>query len=456
MNHYAPFIAAVVCLLTSVPAAAQVQDRPAREGGAGVYRGGQGAPPAPSATATNQTLALTVSMLGVYDDRSRSEQQPGGEPALQPLKTRSAGLLDASARYRVGNVRRWLQAQGSGFITAHNSERPLAGMEALMNAFTTIGRRTRVNVSQSFRDAPFLTLQSLSDVGSSGNLGTLPDSDPSLAVNRQRSRLLSSTASITRDWTPRQSTSVAFNYARTDYAEGALGFDSNAQSVIVQHSRQFSRTTSVRAAYHASRSQFVGDGNPESVSQSATGGFDYTRRLSRTRQVGFAVSGGASNVETISAEPGTPARWTPSGSARITADIGRSWVVNTEYSRSSSVLQQGAVRTFFSDAVSLSTGGLIGRRLDASLIGSFTQGRTPIGQGDGGRYESISVMAQVRWAISASTAAVVGYRLFDARILGVDLPDSFPARSRVSGIRVGLSFWVPVISPRGRANAPVG
>ena len=441
-------LVAALALAAAAPAAAQVQNRPAREGATGVFGGGQAAPPAPSTTRSQQTLALTVSMLGSHDDRSRAEQRPGTAPALEPLSARSAGLLDANLRYRVGTVRHWFQAYGSAFMTAHDAERPLAGGEGRLNALTTLGRRTRLDLSQTLRDAPFMTLAGFGDLAQTADPGVLPDSDPTLAVNRQRSRTMNSAAVVSRDWTSRQSTSVGYNYSRTDYAAGSLGFDGRAHSVNLSHTWQFSRTAGLQAAYNTSRSRYAQGAGPQPTAQSATVGLDYARRLSPTRQIAFAVNGGASHVETIGADSTLRGRWTPSGSGSVRVDVGRSWAVTTDYSRSATVLDQAALRTFYSDAIAVNTGGLIGRRLDATLTASFARGRTPGGTGEVGRYESVTGSAQLRWALTRSVAAMVGYTYHDYRLRGIEVLEGFPVRSRLNGVRVGLSFWVPLVQPR--------
>lgn len=434
-------------------AAAQVQERPAREGGAGVFGGGQAPAPAPTSTRTQQSLSLTVSALGSYDDRSRAEQQPGLEPQLEPLSQDSSGFVDASLRYRLGNVRHWFTANGAAFLTAYEAERALAGGELRASGMTSLGRRNRVDVSQAYRDAPFMTLAGFGDLVLMAP-DVLPDSDPTLAVHRQPSRTATTTASFAREWTTRQSTSFGYGFSRTDYPQDSLGFDTRSHSLNLQHTWQVRRSIGLLAGYDRSRSRYVGHAGHSPMTQSATVGVDYVRRLSRTRQIAFGGDAGAAQVEVITSDSDeVRRRWTPSGGGHVRVDIGRSWAVTADYSRSATVLHQAALQTFYSDAMVVNTGGLIGRRLDVTVTGSFARGRAPGATTDLGRYETRTAAAQLRWALSRSVATMIAYTFHDYRIRNVTVLEGFPVQSRLSGLRVGVSYWTPLFGER-RAAAP--
>jgi hypothetical protein len=256
-----------------------------------------------------------------------------------------------------------------------------------------------------------------------------------------------------RDWTTRQSTSVGYTYSRTDFAEGSLGIEGRAHALDLQHTWQFSRSAGIVGSYHTSRSRFIGE-DLQPSSQSATVGFDYVRRLSPTRQIAFGAEGGAMYVEIITPEADAlSGRWTPSASGHVRVDLGRSWAVATQYTRSPTVLHQAALRTFYSDAVAVNAGGLITRRLDATFTGSMALGRAPGGEGALGEYQTVSGVGQLRWAISRSIAAVVGYVYHDYRVMNVRVLEGFAVRSQSHGIRVGVSVWAPLIGPR-RSQAP--
>ena len=79
--------------------------------------------------------------------------------------------------------------------------------------------------------------------------------------------------------------------------------------------------------------------------------FSYDRRLSPTRQLQITGGGGATHVSTLNAvDHSNLWYWMPSGSGSFSWDVGRSWSLAGDYSRSANVLQGVSLTTFATDS----------------------------------------------------------------------------------------------------------
>lgn len=445
MTRWAAALAGTCLLLGHAgESGAQVQQWPPRSSGGGLFGAGQA-----SADRGGHDLSLSTSLIG---SQGESAVETGtGAGAVSP-DGGSVGLLDSELRYTFRRGASSLESSGRGYVSAYADARRLAGGELRVSATVAPGRRTRVTASQSLRSDPYLSLGAFGQLADVENVG-LPDTDPTLGLAAQRSWRQDSSVSLGRDWSTRQTSGLSYNYSKVEFPAQGIGFDSILQSATASHNWRFSRAAGVRVDYNASRTDYQSELTAPLTSHSLLGGVDYTRRLSRTRQLGFGVSVGAANTDTVSAgSAGLARHWTPSAGATVRTDIGRSWAINGDYNRSSTVLAQAVLQTFYSDTLSVRAGGLIGRRLDATVTVGVARGRTPAGIDAVGRYDSYTGTTQLRWALASCCATTVSYSYYDYDVQGIELTTGFPPRSEIHAVRIGLTLWAPLYRSERRGE----
>jgi hypothetical protein len=437
----------VVCAGLASSASAQVQDRPARP-----YEGLFGGGRATDRTRTQHELSLNTSLLGGYDDFGVSESGglPPGSGAQRGNGT--SGFIESGLRYAFIQSTRSVTAEGRGYFNSYSSGEPTVGGDATVSGTTRVGMRNQLSASGSARNEPFFSIGEFGALAQSGE-AVLPGNDPTLGgLSEERFWTLSSSASFGRGWTARQTSAFAYNFSKSD-APSTVGYDSTTHTASLSHSWQFSRSAGFQGGYSFGKSS-VETGAAPMTSHTFDAGFDYTRRLSATRSMGFTGRLGASYIEAIpTADQERGAYWAPSAQGTVRIDIGRSWAVGASYSRSATVLDRIAVRTFYSDAMTVNAGGSMGRRFDATMSAGLARGDAG-SQGGEARYSSYTATAQLRAALARCCATFVSYSYYDYTLSNFTLQQGVPPQSTQNGVRVGFSIWLPIVGGNARTGGP--
>jgi hypothetical protein len=149
--------------------------------------------------------------------------------------------------------------------------------------------------------------------------------------------------------------------------------------------------------------------------------------------------------------------WAPSGEASVGLDLGRTWNVSADYRRVVTVLPELTTESFLTDAMIVSTRGLIGSRLEL-LLSARRDWSDANATGSQAALNNTSAGLEAQIALTRMLAATVTYALFDYDFDDVvDLPGGFQPRSRRNSVRVGLSLWLPLYgrsSGENRGPAP--
>ena len=432
----------VVWLGCAATVAAQVQNRPARPY-EGLFGGGQ----AMDRTRTQHELSLTTSVLGGYDDFSATEDTASVPQPPGQRTNGTSGFLEAALRYAFIQSTRSVTVEGRGYVNSYSSSDPMIGGDTTVSAGTRVGQRSQVSASGSASNEPFFSLGEYGALAQSGDT-VLPGNDPTLGLSDQRFWTFSSSASFGRRWTARQTSVVTYDYSTTD-APSLVGFDSSTHSASLSHNWQFNRAAGLLGGYSFERSA-VETGAAPMTSHTFDVGVDYSRRLSRTRNITFTGRFGASYIEAIPvADQERGDYWAPSAEGSVHVDIGRSWAAGASYWRSATVLDRIAVRTFYSDALNVGTGGSLGRRVDATVSAGLARGDAG-GQGGEAHYWSRTATTQLRVALARCCATFVSYSYYDYELRDFTLQQDVPPQSTQNTVRVGFSFWMPIIGGNPR------
>jgi hypothetical protein len=442
MRQVIALFAISVCALASAVEAQTVQ-RPTRP-----YRGLFGGGPPPDPNRWRQELTLTSSVYVGYEDLLSLSGLAG--PSLgHPVQSGSTGTGEASLDYFVGRTTRSLSVTSRAFALTYSDvgdAGPLVGGDARLQAFTNVGRTHRLGVGLSFSYQPTLVL------GAFGPLTTSGDVAESVIAEAQTTGFLPSASwsadgnvSLNRDWSARHTTSLEYIYGRMTYLDD-VGFDNRRQIGSAYHTWNFNRRSSLQGQYRVTDQQ-LDDHTPEGTpltDHNLEMTLAYTRRLSPTRQISFAAGGGASYVDTIDVAERTPLEyWMPSGHGAVGLDWGRSWSVQLDYRRAASVLPGVTVQSFATDTASVQTDGMFGRRIEAAVTAAFSNGRS--GGEDAGRFESYTLMAQMRFALARCCALSTHYNYYYYRLMGLINPQpGVPSEYGQNAVRVGFTFWLPL------------
>jgi hypothetical protein len=455
MRRLLAFAAMIVCALTA-DAAAQIVQRPSRP-----YRGLFGGGPTPDPNRTRSELTLTSSLLVGHD----TWLSPSGtEGSVDPSEERHSGAAltgDAALKFFRGRAERSIAVDGlvrSNGYAGIGAESTL-GASGSVTGLTHLGRLTQLRVGQEFGYEPTLVLGMPAAIDNVVvDVSSQPPLDVSSGYLEQRSWSSSSFLNFDRRWSQRQTTTIGAAYSRVSYLDD-LGSDTSSVAATASHVWLFNSRSSVRGLYQINDSELHPSDGPVTpmTTQNIEMSYGYARRLSPTRQLQLSVGGGATHVNTLNATNGSDlAYWMPAGSGSFSLDVGRSWSIAGDYSRSANVLQGVSLTSFATDAASASVSGLVSSRIEMSLAAMYSNGRSG-GANTSGRFENSSGSAQLLYAISRCCATTVNYDYYVYHFENVtDLASGFPPNFDRQAIRVGFTVWLSLYGTYAEGGASRG
>ena len=440
MRKVVTFLALIVCV-QAAEADAQTVQRPTRP-----YRGLFGGGPPADPTRTSHELTLTTSVLGGHDDVISPNGAPSPVEPNQVQQGGFSGFLDATLRYRYGRTTRSISIEGTGITSSYSSidVGPSAGGYLRLRAETDLGRRHRITAAQDFSLEPTLVMGGF--VPLLGELGEAapPESGGASGFVNQRSRSTRTEATLTRDWTARQGTTVTYNFFRQTYMDD-FGINNSANRLSLQHAWAWSRTNSLDVSYGLARTELTDQAGLVTplTDQRFDIGINHRRRLSPTREVQLSGGAGATHVQTLNgAERSDLSYWVPSGYATVSLDMGRSWAVTGNYRRAVTALPGVTVESFATDAAEVGANGVLARRFEVAMSAAFSNGSAGGADADS-RFQIYTGMAQVRYAVARCCALSGNYNYYYYKSAALTLPTGFPASYDRNAIRVGLTLLLP-------------
>jgi hypothetical protein len=444
------FLTTLVCVCAvAADASAQMVQRPLRP-----YRGLFGGGPPTDPNRTRSELTFTGSMLVGHDTWL---SPGGGSGGIDPTRERQSGRTlsgEAAIRYYRGRAQRSVTVDARTLTLGYSGigVDPTVNGHVSVNGETNLGRVAQLRVTQSFSYEPTLVLGSTGSILGDAGTALAPEADIPIVSSvtsgylEQRSWSSNSSASLERRWTPRQTTQVNAGYMRSTFLD-ELGFDTTAVRADASHMWQVTRAASVRGLYSFTDldSQTADGLSTPMTHQRIDGGVGFSRRLSPTRNMSFSVGGGATHVSTLNTANRSPlAYWMPSGAGSFSIDVGRSWSVATNYTRSVSVLQGVSLTSFAADSANVAVNGLISSRIETSMSATYSNGQAG-GSNTQGRFENYTGSLQFRYAISRCCATAINYDYYVYNFENVpDLSSAFLSNFDRQAIRVGFTLWLPL------------
>jgi opacity protein-like surface antigen len=430
----------------------EAQQQPRSHGGQRGFRGLFGGGPPPDPNRLRQDLSLTASLLGGYDDNLAAAVGGSAAPAGQE----SGGYLGQSQvdlRYYRGRSGRSFTLDGSAYGTGYDDSAIGFVTGGFIDASGTTRVRTRdtFHAGQRFSFDPFFSLGSLSVLDSVVEPGTLPGSNTTTGLVASRS--WSSQSVIDYSWMPSARNDISLNYGfntrrytRSDDAPG----DSDSHRASAGLTRTLNRRVSLQTSYDYTHGRYQDpDGERPLSEHTISAGPQIEKVFSRTRRLQLTASLGAQYVQTLSSVALQRAKidyWTPFGDASANLAVSRTWDVGVNYRRGTTVLPEVTTESFVTDALMFGTAGVIGRRLEVDLNAGFSTGTTATAAGGRAQNETLTWSSQLRWAFSRSVAATVSYDYYEYDFTNIgDLPDQFPPGASRNTVRVGVTFFLPLL-----------
>lgn len=431
---------------------AQMRPQPARPY-RGLFGGGQ---PSPDPNRTRTELTLMAGVTAGYDDNIAGTEGPGSIELADVDQSGYAGLAQVGLTFFHGKAARSIsadvQANGGYYSTGVNNLLE-PGVAASVAASTTAGRRNTLGARYGVSSQPQFAFGTFAGLAPDVGPDALPTSDPVFGLVDRRTLTWSAGASLQRQWSRRDTMSVDYAFNVQEFT-GDVSAGGRNHSTAVRHERTLSRWASVRGSYGYRWGRFsdFGGRNRPTREHAIEGGPSFSRRLSATRQLTLGFQFGATYVESERVDDGERYQyWTPSGGASVALSLGQTWSTGANYSRRLNVLDGLTGQSYFTDSVTASLGGLLGRRVSLSLSAGYANGRTSAASGRDSTYSNYTGGVGVGIALSRHVQAVVDYYYYTYRYSNPgDLPPGFPARYDRNAVRIGISTWIPLIGTYAR------
>ncbi len=459
LNRLRPGTLGLVVAITAAaaPARAQIVDSPpgAIKGLFGVGSGPNSSP-----------ISLTIDLDGGYDENVLPDDTASGEsgtggtgPRAEELVAFTSGYVSTAAAtltMKRGTADRYLLAAGSGAISQQQAAKGspfyrLRRSEGSLQAATGLGRRAGVSLGvqasyePTFAFGTFDSLERNSGFENPIETTVSPTADLTLTLTPQQWFARRVEGGLYRNATSRQRTRLDYSGFWFRPVSGP-GFESRTDSASLTHRWNASPTRGLELIYRYDRNtqSFDGLAEPAVNFQTAEGRYQFQRRLTPRRTVGFMFGGGV--VAVGGGAPGegrSGQQLLPLVSGSLRLNFVPDWGVALSARHDVSILNGLSADAFESDAVTLTVEGQAWGRVAMGVTGGYAVGRASLS--NTGQFDQTVVNARVRYAFGPRVGLVVGYVYTDQVFRDVvSARSAFPARLGRNSVRVGLTMWLPL------------
>jgi hypothetical protein len=395
-------------------------------------------------------MTLTVDVAGGHD---RNDVPPESIVPTDFVLARQSGPVSTAAvalRYRVGRDRSYLTGTGRAFTSysttgiedawtqAWTREATLAGEVALGARTGLIGGAVR-QYQPVFLFGAFDALPGLVE-------GTAPDLQTTLGVTRQTWRSDEYSLGVYRNITRRQVADVRYERRSQQPLEG-IGLESGTETARAHYAWNPGRAGGLDLSYIYSDTLQRGQPRVDQhlTTHAATAGVHFRRRLSASRNLDLALSGGFSRSwMTAFVDQPEAVINQPTFSISFGTALTRSWAVRAEAGRQVGVLYGLTPEPFATRAVSLGTTGNLSRRLQANVLWAYSWGDATQLATDS--YENMVGNNSLQYAVSRRVATFILYSYYRQSLNEVVVVQPFfPSFYERHSIRVGASIWLSLL-----------
>jgi len=394
---------------------------------------------------TSKRLDIEASLIAGYDDDVPYELRP----ALDPSNLQSGGFsgtADAKGTFTWRSPRTEIGANvTSMFRQSESGElQGVAGYSAGAGFSRQLPGKFNLSVNQSATYSPTY-MYGLFPADASTAPGAAPSTSLDYAVGRFESYDYVTTVSLRRDFTRRNSFTATGDYQFTDRLH-PTEFWNDITSYVArgEYVHNLARNTALtgRARYRSGDYGYIGTG--KTTEAGFDFGVDYTRPLSASKRTTIRFNAGATRAEFPQVVTGFDRRIRGTGELGFDYSFSRTWQARANVRRGLEYLVD-LPTPVFNDAVSVGADGLLSRRVDVSMFVGYSDGAS-LDNRDSLQITTYTGNVRGRYAFSRTLAVYVEYLRYYYQFRGsTSVLAGIPPRWDRSGVRAGLTLWVPTL-----------
>jgi hypothetical protein len=360
----------------------------------------------------------------------------------------ATAYVDGALAYFRGNRLHSISMSGTGSLTGYPGylDSPAPGVTANVGGKTTIGRDVTIGASER---AGYLSLFNVYNPGSSGAVppSAVGEAAPSTGLFERQSWFSTTGVTLARGWGRRDSTSFGYSYRTQEFINDDYG-DNRSHSAQAAYRRTLSPGAKALAAYGYAQTEYdESDGGTRPITEHAIeGGPEIDKALSRRRSIRFALTVGATRVESVRSADGQAFQdWVPTGRVTLTLALSPTSSIEGGYRRDFSSFQGVTDEVYTTDNAHLAVRGQIADRTTLRVGTSYGNWTTLVASGVNDTLNIYGASIQVSRALTRTLAATASYYYYYHRYSNPgSLPTGFPAEYDRHAVRVGLAVSVPL------------
>jgi hypothetical protein len=305
-----------------------------------------------------------------------------------------------------------------------------------------LGRSTTLVATETARREPF-RLDRLFPGAGSFSFGAPSGLPTDTFAGSEKNLDLGANVDLHQQVSERVSMNAGYSYSSNDWDSNRRVFQGGRAGLGIG----FGRGVTMRLGYGYYQSEYRETDARRVDHHNIDAGLDYSGAISLSRRTALSFSTGSMAIRD---RDEMHVRLT--GRARLSREIGRSWVAAVEYNRDAFYVDQFS-EVVFSDAASFSLGGLINRRLSFHSGVGASMGEVGFGSSSNGAH-SVYGRAGVTTALTRKTAVGVDYNYyFHSFGEGITLPSGVVRDIDRHSVRAYITVWAPLMTGVRSSNA---
>ena len=399
----------------------------------------------PDETATKR-LEVSVSLVEGYDQ----DIPYAIRPAIDPTGLQSGGFstgVDSTGNFTLRTHKSEFGANFSSTLRhyAEGEVQGNLGHSAGIGYSRQIMSKTNLSINQSAQYSPTY-MYGLFPVTASVAPGAAPPTSLDYSVGRFESYTYVTTLAVRRDFTRRNSFTATGDYQYSNrLRETDLWNDVSAYGVRGEYLHNVARNTVLTGAVRYRTGEYGYTGQGKTTEAGGNFGIDYMRPLSATRRVTLGLDIGVSRTELPLTVTGFDRRLHATADVDVGYVFARTWEARVNVRRGLEYLVDFPTPVF-SNGVSGGLDGLLSQRFDVSLFAGYSDGAS-VDTLNTLQISTATGTARGRYALNRKLAVYIEYLRYYYRFRGNAVPlfAAIPPRWDRSGVRAGLTLWVPML-----------
>ena len=402
---------------------------------------------------SRQELTFTANVLAGYDDNLAAGLGSGSSTSPTAMVSGTTASVDGTLGYFRGNNLRAFRLDTTGSLVGYpdNLENPAPAGSLNASGRTPMGRAATLGLSARVSYDPLFSV--LSPGAGTGPLPPgLAQPAPTNGLFERNSWSSSTGVSLDRRWGRRDTTTLGYTYRMQEFRDDDYG-DNTWHEVTAGYRRIASSQVKAGVDYRYRNGEYADSQSlvRPTVEQRIEGVTEFVGAPSRRRSYSLSLAAGAGYLESVNTSGTTFTTWLPVGRARLTFDVSSNWSIEGGYLRELSLLQGVTDEVYTTDTASVTTRGMISRRVALSLGATYSNWVTTVASGVRDTMDVYGATVGLRFRLTDALAATASYHYYFHRYSNpASLPAGFPAEYDRQAVRVGLTMFFPLAGTASR------